>query len=150
MKKILMAIVLCLVCTVSFGQYQIINNHSYKLNDSTFLYSDFGVQSQILLPKVIYDEYKLGTNMTIAGSIILCTAIPVLCAALGCYVPVDINNDQPSKLKAGVTLTSIGCCLIATSIPLLCWGDHLKRTASKDFELLQFKNNIVSTDYSNH
>lgn len=142
MKKILMAIVLCLVCTFSFGQYRIVDTVHYKLNDDTFQASSINSSSKILLPKVIYDEYKLGRNLTTAGIICTSIAVPVLIAGIGCF------GDY--KPQFGAICFGLSSTLIATSIPLYCWGDHLKRNASKDFELLQFKNNIMSTNYLNH
>lgn len=175
MKKILMAIVLCLVCTVSFGQEKcdewdelyeysnIITYHYYEedsirfrneiydvTTDYVFIqkYKDIGyfeedgyytqlhsvTLNEIKIPKVIYDEYKMGTSLFKCGKVFVGVGIPLVFSGMLLQVH-GIKRMNEDAIIASSVFYGIGGTCVSVSIPLLCWGDHLKRTSNKDYKL---------------
>lgn len=87
----------------------------------------------IQIPKVIYDEYILGKQLSKAGVPIISIGLPI------CIIgTIFACNTEPTKQAAGVALLGVGSSLVSISIPLLCFGDHLKRTANKDYILYTY------------
>ena len=85
---------------------------------------------KIVLPKVIYDEYMFGRRLTKAGVVTLSVSVPLSIIGVVCA-----RNQNPNTRIAGYSMLGVGSAAFSCSIPLLCFGDHLKRTANKDYIL---------------
>lgn len=167
-----MAIVLCLVCTLSFGQqkwdelyeysnimtYQCYEEYNFRFRneiyDSTtdyvfikqykdiwdFKKNEYYTQldsvplNEIKIPKVIYDEYKMGASLFKCGKVFVGVGIPFVFSGMLLQVH-GIKRMNEDAIIAGSVFYGIGGTCISVSIPLLCWGDHLKRTSNKDYKL---------------
>lgn len=153
MKKILMALMLCLISIASFGQNWDALSHQYKMvittevyERRTFLHDSNQVavlQDTIYkyykipngnVPYVIYQNYTIGSNCFKAGSYMIC--IGGVASLTGLSLMLGDKNNI-TAYKAGIGLTSIGGTLVSVSLPLLCFGDHIKRETNMLYSILK-------------
>lgn len=152
MKKIFMAIALCLVCAVNgFGEtYDILDKDmfacdsiTWKINEIHMLhFSNVNINNNTpkqintkYVPDVVYDRYMFGEKLMKSGWINFGIGLSV--AAIGgiLLVAKDVQTQTISQIKAGDALLGIGGTLLSVSIPLLCFGDEAKREANVDYEV---------------
>ena len=106
-------------------------NPLWDLNNSMVQFEARHAQKQqITIPKVIYNEYMLGSRLYKAGATTIIIAAPITVIGAICFC-----NKEPKNQLAGSILLATGSSILSCSIPLLCAGDHLKRTANKDYIL---------------
>lgn len=153
MRKFFMAIVLCLICTLSFGQewdkigtYQKLHIETdgfvdyntirfctcgYRINDT--IYNGQKFDGWYHVPFEIVGTYDYGCKLFKSGiaTISIGAGVSVVGGVLyGC----GLIADNADVLRSGLLFTSLGSGLIGVSIPLFCVGDNLKRQANKDLE----------------
>lgn len=150
MKKIFMAIALCLMCAEScFGQtYNILDKDmsacdsiTWKINEIHMLHfpnvnTNDNTPKQIntkYVPDVVYDRYMFGHKLMKAGWINFGIGLSV--AAIGGILLAAKDDQTIPQIKAGDALLGIGGTLLSVSIPLLCFGDEAKREANVDYEV---------------
>lgn len=158
MKKFFMAIVFCLICTISFGQewdkigtYQKLNVEADIFNDyDTMYYNTLGyyrwcyyINDTIYnrqklggwynVPLELVDRYDYGCKLFKSGIVTISIGAGVSVIG-GILYGCGLSSDNVGAMRSGLLFTSLGSGLIGVSIPLFCVGDKLKRKANKDLE----------------
>ena len=153
MKKFFMAIVLCLICTLSFGQewdkigiYQKLHietdgfvhyntirycTSGYRINDTIYNGQQFNGWYHV--PFEILDRYDYGCKLFKSGIVTISIGAGVSVIG-GILYGCGLSSDNVGAMRSGLLFTSLGSGLIGVSIPLFCVGDKLKRKANKDLE----------------
>ena len=153
MKKSFMVIVLCLICTISFGQewdkigtYQKLHietdgfvhyntirycTSGYRINDTIYNGQQFNGWYHV--PFEIVDRYDYGCKLFKSGIVTISIGAGVSVIG-GILYGCGLSSDNVGAMRSGLLFTSLGSGLIGVSIPLFCVGDKLKRKANKDLE----------------
>lgn len=122
--------------TIDYGNWRTVKSGNWllDLNGSTReLVVHHSAYETVQLPEVIYDEYMLGKQLSTAGIPFISIGLPI------CIVgTIFACSTSQSKQTAGTALLGIGGTMVSISLPLLCFGDHLKRTANKDYMLYTY------------
>ena len=159
MKKFFMAIVLCLICTLSFGQeWDRIGKVKQLYGDEIELFPEYSDKTHFsyatvgfMLPNIdaedgswywyrfpefIYNEYEYGCKLLKSGVVTISVGAGVF--ALGSILyGCGLSTDNANAIQSGLIFTSLGSGLVGVSVPLFCWGDHLKRNANKTLDLYE-------------
>lgn len=157
MKRILMALMLCLVSVTAFSQ-------SWDYLDEITRYSVISRVNSFYVDTVIYhdttyNEYRTFTYHAVVEkydnnayvqtkihrptqSVLANYHIGTNCfttgkTIVGISIPVmfvgvmclagGMYDDNYNARCAGYAIMGVGCTLISVSIPLMCFGDHIKR-----------------------
>ena len=153
MKKFFMVIVLCLICTMSFGQewdkigtYQKLHietdgfvhyntirycTSGYRINDTIYNGQQFNGWYHV--PFEIVDRYDYGCKLFKSGIVTISIGAGVSVIG-GILYGCGLSSDNVGAMRSGLLFTSLGSGLIGVSIPLFCVGDNIKRQANKDLE----------------
>lgn len=159
MRKFFMAIVLCLICTISFGQeWDRIGKIKQLYGDEIELFPEYSEKTHFsyatvgfMLPNIdaeddswywyrfpefIYNEYEYGCKLFKSGVVTISVGAGVF--ALGSILyGCGLSTDNANAIQSGLIFTSLGSGLVGVSVPLFCWGDHLKRNANKTLDLYE-------------
>ena len=122
--------------TIEYGSWKKAStgNLLWDLNNNDLQFIPLRTNTEkMVLPKVIYDEYMLGRRLTKAGIVTLSVSVPLSVIGVACAC-----SPNPKTNIAGLSMIGIGSAIFSCSIPLLCFGDHLKRTANKDYTLYMY------------
>jgi hypothetical protein len=153
MKKILMALMLCLVSVTTFSQswdyldhitrYSEVRSINNWIEDDglvsdttyneyrTFTYhvviTNYNIQTKIHRPtQSVLANYHIGYNCFEAGKTMVLVGVPISFIGAMCICG-GINDNNYDACTAGYALLGIGGTFISVSVPLMCFGDHIKR-----------------------
>lgn len=90
---------------------------------------------EIKMPKVVYNEYNKGCNLSIAGNVSISIGLPCLIAGVACSFSKNYKT-----VKTGAILLGIGGFTTSVGISLDIWGSHLKHSANRSYEIYNLLN----------
>lgn len=90
---------------------------------------------EIKIPKVVYNEYNKGCNLSIAGNVSISIGLPCLIAGVACSFSKNYKT-----VKTGAILLGIGGFTTSVGISLDIWGSHLKHSANRSYEIYNLLN----------